>query len=415
MRTLTTLILLFAFSSTLFANGLVISNVQRQATPNEDLVQFDIAWQNSWMVSGNPGNHDAVWVFIKYKPCNSTQPQASHALLSTTMSDHTFSSGVQAARDITDEDRFGNPGDHNTGVLVRRSSPGVGNITSETVTLRIVGGTDGSTFDATEDYNIEVFGVEMVQVVEGGHTVGGDATLAAPALSGSYDQNMTINNYVVSSETQTTTISTGMSWNASMTANFPKGYDEFYVMKYEISQGQYADFLNNIGAFASNRASTPYGTNRYAINLGGTGYVADDPNRACNYLSPADIVAYCDWATLRPMTELEWEKAARGGAYQDGGFAFGNNANLELITVGTPEDGTELSVTTDANLHYEGTQLNVEDVGANDLGNGPVGCGIFARDGNEDRVTAGASYWGAMEMSGNVSELCISVYPFEYE
>lgn len=33
---------------------------------------------------------------------------------------------------------------------------------------------------------------------------------------------------------------------------------------------------------------------------------------ACNWLTWMDGAAYTDWAALRPFTELEFEKAARG-------------------------------------------------------------------------------------------------------
>ena len=83
-------------------------------------------------------------------------------------------------------------------------------------------------------------------------------------------------------------------------------------MKYEISQEQYADFLNKLLSIqAANRypSATTY---RYTVTGSYPNIAANVPNRACNFLNWADALAYADWAGLRPMTELEYEKACRG-------------------------------------------------------------------------------------------------------
>ena len=49
--------------------------------------------------------------------------------------------------------------------------------------------------------------------------------------------------------------------------------------------------------------------------------------RPCNHLCWADAVAFAAWAGLRPMTELEYEKACRGPGYaHHGELAWGQNA-----------------------------------------------------------------------------------------
>ena len=39
----------------------------------------------------------------------------------------------------------------------------------------------------------------------------------------------------------------------------------------------------------------------------------DGQDRACNFLNWNDLAAYLQWAALRPMTELEFEKICRPG------------------------------------------------------------------------------------------------------
>jgi formylglycine-generating enzyme required for sulfatase activity len=393
--------LLVLCSGQLMANGLVISNVQRTGV-NRDNIQFNISWQNSWFVGGTPGNHDAVWVFIKFKPCEVPQSQYSHALLSTTMADHSFSTGVAAAKNVVVTNRYGTGTGHNTGILIRRRTTGVGNVVNETVTLHVVGATDGASMDPTLDYDVQVFGIEMVQIPPGGFSFG-DNSIG--------NTNWFNTRYAVSIGTENTTVSVTYRWDRTVTvpAAFPKGVDEFYIMKYEISQGQYADFLNNIGSMGSQRASTAAGTNRYTIAVGANGYTPTEPNRACNFLSIEDVLAYLDWSALRPMTEMEYEKASKGGAFQEGGYAWGTNTFVEALRVQTPENGTErVTLNTDANLHCLGTAAAILNEAGVSQGSGPIGVGIFARDGNENRVSAGASFYGVMEMSGNVSEMVVA-------
>jgi hypothetical protein len=98
-------------------------------------------------------------------------------------------------------------------------------------------------------------------------------------------------------------------------AEYPNGYNAFYSAKYAISQGAYADYLNSVGpARAAADYPGAYGINRFTIRCDtNTGvYRADVPDRPCNFLRWSRILSYEAWAGLRPLTDLEYEKACRG-------------------------------------------------------------------------------------------------------
>jgi formylglycine-generating enzyme required for sulfatase activity len=105
-------------------------------------------------------------------------------------------------------------------------------------------------------------------------------------------------------------------------AAFPNGYAAFYCMKYPwITQGQYADFLNTLTAAQAKIRYVPHGHGDVegggaAVKRAGKSpkytYSATDPDGRCPFVSWADGTAYAAWAGLRPMTELEFEKAIRG-------------------------------------------------------------------------------------------------------
>ena len=108
--------------------------------------------------------------------------------------------------------------------------------------------------------------------------------------------------------------------NGVLGSNWPKGYNAFYQMKYELTQGQYCNFLNSL---LPEQAKLRFNPNiiyngwkkeayRNTIELKSGKYVTAHPYRACNFLNYWDMLAYADWAGLRPMSELEFEKSARG-------------------------------------------------------------------------------------------------------
>jgi len=142
---------------------------------------------------------------------------------------------------------------------------------------------------------------------------------------------------------------------------------------------------------------------RYAITRSGDPgayvYSTTKPYVACNWVSWADEAAYKAWAGLRPMTELEFEKACRGPRHPEAGeFAWGTTSGTRAT--GIVDDGApdERASPGDANVAWDRLAADF----------GPLRAGVFATD-SMDRVSAGASYWGIMELSGNLSTRVIGV------
>jgi hypothetical protein len=221
----------------------------------------------------------------------------------------------------------------------------------------------------------------------------------------------------------------GDGTTGSTAASFPNGYGAFYIMKSEISQRQYCDFLNTLTATqsanrvdggghfdsgAGNRnwikkaSNGKYGTdaNNNAGAWGSANYALmneamDGGWTAASYLMWSDEAAYADWAALRPFTELEFEKAARGEQTPvPNEYAWGTTSIQEA-------SGTVAGAGTNA----EGpSNASANCVVGND-GNavqGPLRSGSFAGTGTT-RVQAGAGYFGAMDLSGNLWEIPVTV------
>ncbi|MEN3040097.1 MAG: SUMF1/EgtB/PvdO family nonheme iron enzyme [Bacteroidia bacterium] len=366
-------------------NGLTISNLSVNQAAGT--VTFDVQWHNSFR---DAENWDAVWIFVKFRDCSvpKTVP-FTHGLISTTLSDHVFPATLQPTC-ANGTPNCIDPSPDNTGVMLRRTTNGFGTI-GGTVTLRV------TNLPATGTYDIRVIGIEMVFIPQGSFYAG-DAT-SNNSIRTSNTDNSPIQ---ITSEAALTTISYIGAGNFSLTANFRKGFAPFYIMKYEISQGQYVDFLNTIGQTqASNRfPNTTANRHRVMYNALTTEYYTDRPDRAMNFLGWEDLVAYLDWAALRPLTELEYEKACRGPiAPVPNEFAWGTTSYTYGVTLSGAEDGTETFITPGANSRA----INQAITGG-DGGTGPCRVGIFATSSTNTRAASGSSYWGVMNLSDNVFE-----------
>lgn len=101
---------------------------------------------------------------------------------------------------------------------------------------------------------------------------------------------------------------------------FPKGFESFYQMRYELTEQQFCEFLNSLSPEQAKERIDLYATfqgitrkdygNFIEFNSGK--FKTTKPNQPCSFLSWNDCLAYSDWAGIRIMTELEFEKSARG-------------------------------------------------------------------------------------------------------
>ena len=427
------------------ANGLEIGQVRitGQNTVDEfSMIEFNISWKNSWRTSTYESNWDAVWVFVKYKKVDGAITSVwNHCSLNyvdgTGASDgHTVPAGAQIKT----------PSD-GRGVFIQRNADGIGDVSWEDVQLRWNYGADGLVQD--DSVEVIVYGIEMVYIPEGSFYLGdGSASSAA-----NFEAGTTNLPFQITSEGSITlggdqgasalgnNNRAGMhasyidDWanvsNVTLGAQFPKGYKGYYCMKYEISQEQYVGFLNTLTRIqqADRFPTTTVGTyfcdgsstipvNRNSIKL----KADDDPsypreygcdldndniynepvdgqNIACNFLSIRDALAYTDWAGLRPMTEFEYEKACRGTITPlPNEFPWRTTTYTAATTISNGGLSNETSGSTEANVNaIESASIT-----------GPMRVGSFAR-ASATKVSAGATYYGVMNMSDNLREMVISV------
>jgi formylglycine-generating enzyme required for sulfatase activity len=406
---------LLTVHSTVRANNVQVSNI---ALADSDTgythITCDVGWDNSWRVSWTETtpsitvtNWDAAWVFVKFRVATNNAPW-QHASLSTNKASHSAPADATISVGLSTN----SVGTHfGCGVFLYRSAEGSGSWSSS-LKLRWEHALDG--VSKTDKVDVSVQAIEMVYVPQGPFYVG-DGT-----MNNIQGQFCSANNHTtplqITSEGALTlggggagslgnNNAAGMATaddftdgvSQTLPSAYPKGYNGFYCMKYEISQGQYTAFLNIL---TSGQATTRYpgknGNVRHTISGSYPNFTNTAPDRACNYLSWPDVAAYADWAGLRPMTELEFEKACRGPLTPVvDEFAWGNTTLTPTTAI--VNDGTGLDTATGGNCNY---QSCVPD--------GPYRVGIYATAAS-DRTASGASYWGIMEMSGNLFERSVTV------
>jgi formylglycine-generating enzyme required for sulfatase activity len=333
------------------------------------------------------------------------------------------------------------------GVFIYRDAVGIGTNTFNNTQLRWNYGANGINDNTV--ISIQVFAIEMVHVPGGVdfNVGGGGGTSAFTTTTINTATATTVPSGTGSMGGQAGGYPTGQT--APANATWPNGYNAFYCMKYEISQGQYRDFLNTltrtqqanrvnmdgtVGRYAGgftwngsawsggeiNNLSSPanriglrlvadpggISPSTYACDLNPSATLPTGVNQyddgewiAMGQLNWMDGCAYMDWAGLRPMTELEYEKACRGNqAAVIGEYAWGNATTTSANNITNGMQAGEVTNTANANS-VSANQTNVQ---------GPLRVGVFAGAATT-REQAGATYYGIMEMSGNLWERAVTI------
>ncbi|MEM9858857.1 MAG: SUMF1/EgtB/PvdO family nonheme iron enzyme [Bacteroidota bacterium] len=283
-------------------------------------VNVTISWKNSW---NTDKNHDAAWVFFKVINKNKGY-QHLYLMPNTAHLDWKATSNIPDA-----EAKISSDG---TGMMVYPTNTYRGDVTYrffvELDTSRI----SERYINYLDNRTIEGYGIEMVYIPKGAFTLGDPDTTALNygAFFQSDDVGEFDGLYTVTKENAPIEIGKGKDklfyrgpepeyqgdQQGPIPAAFPKGVGSFYLMKYEVNQGIYAAFLNSLSSEASSVRFTG-GTPDYerlggTIKLENSHFVAALPQQRMVFWHWNDMMAFTDWAALRPYTELEFTKACRG-------------------------------------------------------------------------------------------------------
>lgn len=432
-------LLLFCFPDISEAYNLRIENVSL-TSPNASAgtikVQFDISWGGSWRYAND--NRDAVWVFVKY----STDSGSSwaHCTLKTAGTNPTGTStgSLSNLRIVIPTDK--------KGAIIERSTAGVGDISATSVQLTWDNATDGVTSGSAR---VQVFAIEMTYIPTEAFYIGdGDATYESNAafhvtdnvkvqITSSLTSNIKVD---VNSNDDSGLESTGIGLDGDGgidtdnsgsvdNASFPTGYSNFYLMKYELTEGQWVAFFNTLTSAqktdrditAASGKNSDSSVNRNTISWTSGNATTSRYARAMHYISWMDLMGYADWAGLRPMTETEFEKACRGpvtyvpsfelpwGHHVFTGAEYWVNS---CSTISGSENGTEYCSPTTYGNWWFWPRINVAfgniTYTGGDASTGPVRAGMFQAGGGS-RYEVGTGYYGNMELGGNVWEKVVNL------
>ncbi|MDP6047129.1 MAG: hypothetical protein QGG25_16090 [Phycisphaerae bacterium] len=475
------------FRGTGKADPIRIANVRRSDGPaaGQSSITLDLAWDHSWRAAWAESaertggkkplkleSWDAAWVFVKFR-----RPGVdgwTSATLSAKAADHSTPKGATLDVGHTDDKKSA------AGVFVYRAAPGSGANDWKGVKLNWNHSDDG--VEASANVEVKVLSVQMVYVPHSPFWLGDGFTAKYPnEYAGQFEAGMSGKPLRIESENAfllggedkknlNTHESHGMREPEDFTSDaaqilpaaFPKGYVAFYCMRNEITEGQWVEYLNTqsyagqkarVDRSPKNSPDGPAGTpavgrgQTWSIKVkvsgakpaGGKGgkpavYESSRPFLPCGGLIMSDCLAWSAWTGLRPMTELEYEKACRGPLTPvPGEYAWGT-ARIVGKTYHSPKDrkidasrdGYALQEAGTANerLEWKGQtkpdaeagnavwqgamyrdakgRVDTAMIGGRDMARN-LRVGIFATP-TSDRPAAGASYWGILDLSGNMWE-----------
>lgn len=454
------------FRGTGKADPIRVGNVTAATAGGKTTITCDVAWDHSWRAGwevpekahGGKGplkleNWDAAWLFAKFRAAGADG--WSHATLSLADADHAAPAGVTLDIGPNDDGKKG------VGIFAYRAAAGSGPVDWKGLKLRWLHDADGVADPAAVE--VKVFAIHMVHVPEGSFWLGDGST---GRIGGQFSAGDTAAPFRVESEAAITLGGTtakhlgnrdsvGMYFRTddfssgapkTLPARFPKGFASFYCMRHELTEQEMVDYLNSLPSKAQG-AIQPFQHKKKGYDLcgikvvtpGSAGtaavFASDRPHTACNFVMWSDGTGFSTWAGLRPMTELEYEKACRGPLQPVADeFAWGTTgiagANLESNTVGKKKSSAHPGyVVSGAGTSGEGVawqgdggpdgirgngtwdgaiRRDAQGAVPADAVQGPLRAGIFASPVS-DRIAAGASYWGILDLCGSLAERVLSV------
>ncbi|MBM4143062.1 MAG: DUF4838 domain-containing protein [Lentisphaerae bacterium] len=433
-------------------NVIRIANVRRTdaAVEGRSELRFDLSWGHTWRakwtepaassVTGRDlpvESWSAAWVFAKYRLPGRENEGYFPATLAADRTQHRVPGGTTLDVGLT--------AGKGVGVFLYRSGPGHGSLDLRDVSLRWLHGADGVTNPSAAD--IKVFAIEMVYVPQGPFQLGSGGREDGSFTDGAWTDGATLPFLVDAkwsgpvaegSDARRIGNSAGRLWGISesgrngigpegaLANRYPTGYEAFYCMRYEVTREQFTAFINSMSAATyaatsagdSGHAGSIYtAVGRYGLSGVWPNFTAAKPYQACNLLSWWDAAQFAAWAGLRPMTEMEYEKACRGPRRPTANeFAWGTTgiAREEYMVEREGKDdervaGGPSDVVGNANYdltmpaYFGGPARG----GVSAIPGSPVRAGVFATPSG-GRAAAGGSYWGILELSGNVREQVIT-------
>ena len=416
-------------------------------------IQCDVAWEDAW---SNDINCDGVWLFAKFRV---GETPWRHVTLKTNSPD---------AFNRQDQTPFGcssgeNAAEQQIGLWVPESRKGAflfrtrGEDAVRARRLQLLWDFSQERLTDVEQIDIRMFGVEMVYAPEDQHYVGDPLGANGPKnCLYTYPDGGA---YLIQSEQAITLAAEPGCLYCDqdnersrddapfeIPAAFPKGYNAFWYMKYGVNSRQYVEFLNTLTrrqqqTHVRSDISTDVIENYYVMTntnierfrqtivcaKRGNGsekplrFYTYAPARACNAIAWKDVAAYAAWAGLRPITDLEFEKACRGPKIAvPSECAWGSSEIGRVETFDGPDgSGDEIKVPTSGLVNacfgcgiapFEAAAGKTEPTNPGFLG--PVSCGLFANTRHPDipkRLNDGASYYGNLELSGNLWEFIVTL------
>ncbi len=418
------LLLMAVFALPLFMQANNIRVKLNSYTAATKQLNITLAWDNSWH-DGSGTFRDAAWLFVKYKDVNNGEWQ--HAILTNPTSTNNLLTDTLSGANVKFDVLGKNPNTAGVagsrGFIIRRakstntatqySAEYAGNY-NVAMSFNVTLATTGNALLANPE--IRVYALEMVDIPAG-------AYYAGDGSPNSYIQANTTTNapFIVSNETSQVPF-TQTTPATYLAAGFPRATYEYYMLKYEVSNEAFSEYMNtltraqqnlianggltNAASGAQNVIARDYGYIKANVtNLTEAAVFGCDANNngVFNELNDGQNngviiekmnmgIGYLDWAALRIMTGYEYEKACRGPLYPvPNEYAWGSAVmNLSIIDVDNFGPNESPSVPVD---------------GPRSTYNQSVRNGAYAKPTGATRLNSGGSYYGVMELGNSCGEL----------